>query len=51
VGKFVKVCFAFTRKEAKASEVKKSVKRDLTWSWFLVVNSSFLNEDIGITWW
>jgi hypothetical protein len=36
VGKFVKVCFASERKEAKASEVRKAVERDPTWSWHLV---------------
>jgi uncharacterized protein YndB with AHSA1/START domain len=32
VGKFVKVRFTFERKEARASEVRKAVERDLTWS-------------------
>jgi hypothetical protein len=45
----VKVRFAFIRKEARASEVSKVVKRDLAWSWLLVGNSSYLNGDIGIT--
>jgi hypothetical protein len=45
----VKVRFASTRKEARASEVRKSVKRDSTWSWLLVGDSSYLNGDVGIT--
>jgi hypothetical protein len=49
VGKFVKVRFASARKEARASEVRKAVERDSTWSWLLVGNSSYLNGDIGIT--
>jgi hypothetical protein len=49
MGKFVKVCFAFARKEIRASEARKSVERDPTWSWLLVGNSSYLNGDIGIT--
>jgi hypothetical protein len=32
VGKFVKVRFTSERKEARASEVRKAVKRDLAWS-------------------
>jgi uncharacterized protein YndB with AHSA1/START domain len=32
VGKFVKVRFTFERKEARASEVRKAVERDLAWS-------------------
>jgi hypothetical protein len=36
-------------KEARASEVRKVVERDLTWSWFLVGNSSYLNGDVRIT--
>jgi hypothetical protein len=47
--KFVKVCFAFKRKEARASEVSKAVERDLAWSCHLVDNSSYLNGDVGIT--
>jgi hypothetical protein len=47
--KFVKVCFASERREARASEVRKAVKRDPTWSWHLVGNSSYLNGDVGIT--
>jgi hypothetical protein len=47
--KFVKVCFAFTRKEEGASEVRKVVERDPAWSWLLVGNSSYLNVDVGIT--
>jgi hypothetical protein len=46
--KFVKVCFASARKEARASEVRKVVKRDPAWSWLLVGNSSYLNGDVGI---
>jgi hypothetical protein len=49
VGKFVKVHFASVRKEARASEVRKVVKRDSAWSWLLVGNSSYLNGDVGIT--
>jgi hypothetical protein len=43
------VRFASARKEARASEVRKTVKRDLTWSWLLVGGSSYLNGDVGIT--
>jgi hypothetical protein len=49
MGKFVKIRFASARKEARASEVRKVVERDLAWSWLLVDNSSYLNRDIGIT--
>jgi hypothetical protein len=45
----VNVCFASTRKEEKASEVRKVVERDPAWSWLLVGNSSYLNGDVGIT--
>jgi hypothetical protein len=38
VGKFVKVRFASARKEARASELRKVVERDLAWSWLLVGN-------------
>jgi hypothetical protein len=48
MGKFVKVCFATGRKEARASEVRKAVERDPAWSWHLVGNSSYLNGDVGI---
>jgi hypothetical protein len=48
MGKFMKVYFASVRKETRASGVKKVVERDQTWSWLLVVNSSFLNGDVGI---
>jgi hypothetical protein len=41
--------FAFKRKEARASEVRKAVERDLAWSWLLVCNSSYPNGDVGIT--
>jgi hypothetical protein len=51
MGKFVKVRFTSVRKEVRASGVGKVVERDPTWSWHLVGNSSFLNGDIGITWW
>jgi hypothetical protein len=47
--KFVNVRFTSERKEAKASEVRKVVERDPTWSWLLVGISSHLNEDVGIT--
>jgi hypothetical protein len=49
MGKFMKVHFAFARKEARASEVRKAVERDPAWSWLLVGNSSYLNGDIGIS--
>jgi hypothetical protein len=48
MGKFVKVNFASKRKEARASEVRKVVERDLAWSWHLVAYSSYLNRDVGI---
>jgi hypothetical protein len=38
--KFVKVHFTSARKEARAIKVRNAVKRDLTWSWLLVDNSS-----------
>jgi hypothetical protein len=47
--KFVKVRFTSTRKEVRASEVRKAVERDPVWSWLLVGDSSYLNGDIGIT--
>jgi hypothetical protein len=47
--KFVKVRFTSTRKEARTSEVRKTVERDPTWSWLLVGNSRYLNEDVGMT--
>jgi hypothetical protein len=47
--KSVKVHFASTKKEARASEVRKAVERDLPWSWLLVGDSSYLNGDVGIT--
>jgi hypothetical protein len=47
--KFVKIRFASIRKEARASEVRKVVERDLAWSWLLVDYSSYLNGDVGIT--
>jgi hypothetical protein len=49
VVKFMKIRLASTRKEARASEVRKVVERDLTWSWLLVGNSSYPNRDVGIT--
>jgi hypothetical protein len=45
----MKVRFASARKEARATEVRKAVERDPTWSWLLVANSSYLNGDVGIT--
>jgi hypothetical protein len=48
VEKFVKVRFTSERKEARASEVRKAVERDPTWSWHLVDNSSYLNRDVEI---
>jgi hypothetical protein len=47
--KFVKVRFTSKRKEERASEVRKAVERDSAWSWHLVGNSSYLNEDVGNT--
>jgi hypothetical protein len=49
VEKFVKVHFTSTRKEVRASEVRKVVERDPAWSWLLVGNSSYLNGDVEIT--
>jgi hypothetical protein len=49
VKKFVKVCFTSVKKEARASEVRKVIERDPAWSWLLVGNSSYLNEDVVIT--
>jgi hypothetical protein len=49
MGKFVKICFTSERKEARASEVRKTVERDPAWSCHLVGNSSYLNEDVWIT--
>jgi hypothetical protein len=48
MGKFVNVCFTYARTKIRASEVRKAVQRDPAWSWLLVGNSSYLNEDIGI---
>jgi hypothetical protein len=45
----MKVRFTSVRKEARASEVRKVVERDSTWSWLLVGDSSYLNGDVGIT--
>jgi hypothetical protein len=47
--KFVKVYFVFARKEARSSEVRKALKKDPAWSWFLVGDSSYLSGDVGIT--
>jgi hypothetical protein len=44
----VKVRFTSERKEARASEVRKAVERDPSWSWHLVGNSSYLNGDVEI---
>jgi hypothetical protein len=48
VGKFVNARFTSERKEAVVSEVRKAIERDPAWSWHLVGNSSYLNEDVGI---
>jgi hypothetical protein len=45
----VKIRFASSTKEARASEVRKAVERDPAWSWLLVGDSSYLNGDVGIT--
>jgi hypothetical protein len=47
--KFVKVRFASTRKEARASEARKVIERDPAWGWLLMGNSSYLNRDVRIT--
>jgi hypothetical protein len=44
----VKVRFAFEKKEARASEVRKAVERDPSWCWHLVDNSTYLNGDVEI---
>jgi hypothetical protein len=49
MGKFVKVHFTSVRKEVRASEVRKVIEVDPAWSWLLVGNSSYFNEDVGIT--
>jgi hypothetical protein len=41
----VKVRFASVRKERRASEVRKMVEIDPTWSWLLVGNSSYTCGD------
>jgi hypothetical protein len=41
--------FTFSRKEARASEVRKAVESGPAWSWLLMGNSSYLNRDVGIT--
>jgi hypothetical protein len=38
-------------KKKELSGVEKIVERDPAWSWLLVGNLSFLNEDIEITSW
>jgi hypothetical protein len=48
VGKFVKVRFAYARKEARTSEVGKAVERDPVWSWLLLDDSSYPNGDVVI---
>jgi hypothetical protein len=45
----MKVRFASVRKKVRSSEVRKAVERDSAWSWLLVGDSSYLNEDVGIT--
>jgi hypothetical protein len=45
----MKVRFTSKRKEARASKVRKVVKRDPAWNWHLVGNSSYLNGDVEIT--
>jgi hypothetical protein len=45
----MKVHFASTRKQVRASDVRKAVERDVTCSWLLVGNSIYLNGDVGIT--
>jgi hypothetical protein len=45
----VNVRFTSERKDARASEVRKTVERDPTWSWHLMGNSIYLNGDVGIT--
>jgi hypothetical protein len=47
--KFVKVLFTSAGKKVSASEVRKVIERDPAWSWLLAGNSSYLNEDVGIT--
>jgi hypothetical protein len=49
VEKFVKVHFTSARKEAGASDVRKVVERDPTWSWLLLGNSSYVKGDVEIT--
>jgi hypothetical protein len=45
----MKVRFTSVRKKVRSSEVRKAVERDSAWSWLLVGDSSYLNEDVGIT--
>jgi hypothetical protein len=45
----MKVYFISKRKEASASEVRKTAERDSACSWYLVGNSSYRNKDVGIT--
>jgi hypothetical protein len=47
-GKVLKIRFTSKRKEVRASEVKKGVKKTRL-GVGLVSNSSFLNRDVGIT--
>jgi hypothetical protein len=49
MAKFVKIRFTSVRKEVRASEVRKVIEKDSTWTWLLVGNSSYLNGDVGIT--
>jgi hypothetical protein len=49
VEKFVNVRFTSARKETRAREVKKAVKRNPAWSWLLLGDLSYLNRDVGIT--
>jgi hypothetical protein len=44
----VKVRFTSERKEARASEVRKVIERDMARSYHLMGNSIYLNEDVWI---
>jgi hypothetical protein len=46
--KFMKVRFTSTKKDVRASEVRKVIERGPAWGWLLVDNSSYLNGDVGI---
>jgi hypothetical protein len=48
MGKFVNIYFTSARKEARASEVRKVIERDSSWSSLLLSNSTYLNRDVGI---